>query len=368
MKIVIACGGSGGHLYPGLSLAATLKEERKDIETIFVATRKPLDRRILGGEETVLTLPMTGMPSLFSWRFPFFLIRSVFSLTLCLIWMIRLRPDVFVGFGGYVSGPVLLAGVLLRKPTFIHEENLVPGRANLWLSRWVTRIGVAFEETEKFFRRPVVTVGNPLRNDLASLSPVEARDALGLKNDRFTLLVMGGSQGAHRLNRAMVELFERAPAVERSDFQLIHLAGEKDAGWVEERYRSLDVSARVYPFLQRMGEAYSAADLVVARGGAMTITEIAHFRKPALLVPLSLARNHQRENVQFLARQGACLFYDEKNLNLDSLLKEILNLKKDESRRRALSEKMASLCPNGGAKRLAQEVIALAEKETPHGA
>ncbi|MBI4435970.1 MAG: UDP-N-acetylglucosamine--N-acetylmuramyl-(pentapeptide) pyrophosphoryl-undecaprenol N-acetylglucosamine transferase [Candidatus Omnitrophica bacterium] len=366
MKVVIACGGSGGHLYPGLSLAATLREQRKDVETIFVVTRKPLDRKIVGKEKMVLALPVVGMPPIFSWRFPIFLIQLTYSFMLCLAWMIRIHPDIFVGFGGYVSGPVILTGVLLRKPTFIHEENLVPGRANLFLSRWATRVGVAFEETQKFFRRPVIHVGNPLRKDLAPLQPAEAREALGLKRDHFTLLVMGGSQGAHRLNRAMVELFERFPHRERADLQLIHLAGEKDALWVEERYRSLEVIARVYPFLQRMGEAYSAADLVIARGGAMTITEIAHFRKVALLVPLALARNHQGENVRYLARHGACLCYEEESIATESFLREILSLKKDDARRKVLSETLASLCPNRSAGRLAQEVIALTQKETAH--
>lgn len=359
MKVVIACGGSGGHLYPGLALASSLKEKGKEIEIIYVVSQKKIDQKILGKEKHVLSLPVIGMPSFFSWRFPLFVVKFFVSLWVCLLWMKRLQPDIFVGFGGYVSGPVILAGILLKKPTMIHEENVMPGRANIFLSRWVNCIGVAFEDTKKCFhtKRPIVHVGNPLRRDLANLSLSQARRAFGLEEGRFTLLVSGGSQGSHRLNRTVLETLERMPEEERSEFQVIHLAGEKDGSWVEASYQKLAVPARVYSFLEKMGEAYSAADLVIARGGAMTLAEIGHFRKSAILIPLVLARNHQTENVKYLSRRGACILFEEEKTMTDAFLQEILALKKDASRREALSEKLASFYPNGGAERIAEEIF-----------
>ena len=365
MRIVIACGGSGGNLVPGLSLASQLKAMRKDTEIFFVTSRKPIDRKLLKKEKHVLMLPMIGMPPLVSWRFPLFLIRFFLSFVICLFKIAQIRPDVCVGFGGYVSGPVILTGTLYRKPTLIHEENIVPGRANRWLSRWATRIGVAFDETRKCFQNPsaVVCVGNPLREDLAHLSRAEACRYFGMEQDRFTLFVTGGSQGAHRLNCAVLEAFERMPEAERLSFQVIHSSGEKDAAWVEERYQTLGILARVYPFLEAMGEAYSAADLVIARGGAMTLAEVGHFQKPALFIPLSLAGNHQLENVKYLAERGGCLFFDEEKAMTDSFFQEMLRLKKDSSRREALSRELKSFFPNGTATRLAQEVMHLAGEQ-----
>ena len=363
MKVAIACGGSGGHVIPGLALASKLREMRKDVEVVFVVSRKTIDRKMLGKEKNVMTLPVVGMPRYFSLEFPLFTARFAIALILCFCRMRRFKPDVFVGFGGYVSGPVILTGVLLGKPTFIHEENFIPGRANLWLSRWASGVGVAFEETKQFFSKQVsvACVGNPLRRDLVSIPPLEARDYFGLKQDRFTLLLSGGSQGAHRLNRAMVEALEKLLPEERGTFQVIHLSGEKDAEWVSARYHTLGISARVFPFLEGMGEAYSAADLIVARGGAMTITEISHFQKPALFVPLSLARNHQFENVRYLAKQGACVLFDEEKAMTEEFPREILNLQRDGARRRNLSEKLASFYPNGAAEKLANVVLTLAE-------
>jgi len=363
MKLAIACGGSGGHLTPALSLASALKEEMEEVEIIFVVSQKPLDRKMLGEGKTVLALPVVGMPRFFSWRFPIFLAKFSVSFLICFFWALRRRPDLFVGFGGYVSGPVILTGALLHRPTLIHEENFIPGRANLLLSGLASRVAVAFEETKKCFRdeKRVVCVGNPLRKDLVSLPAEAARTYFGLTKDRFTLLVVGGSQGAHRLNEAMVEAFDRMPEEDRSSFQVIHLTGEQDAGWVESRYHGLGVYARVYPFLEKMGEAYSAADLVVARGGAMTITEVGHFKKPALLVPLAIARNHQLENVRYLSERGACVLFEEERAMTEEFPKEILNLKRDPSRRKALSEKLATFSPNGTATRLAREVIFLAK-------
>ena len=364
MKVVIACGGSGGHVIPGRALASRLRALEREIEILFVVSRKAVDRRMLGEEKAILALPVVGMPYTFSWRFPFFAARFALSLGICFCRMLRFKPDIFVGFGGYVSGPVIVTGLILRKPTVIHEENFIPGRANLWLSRWVTRVGVAFEETKEFFGKnaPVVCVGNPLRHDLVSLPAVEARHYFGLKQDRFTLLLSGGSQGAHRLNRAMVEALGKLPPEEREALQVIHLTGDKDAAWVTSRYEALGVPARVYPFLDRMGEAYSAADLVVARGGAMTLTEIGHFRKPALFVPLTMAKNHQLENVRYLAKRGACVLFDEGRAMTEEFPREILNLKRDDSRRKDLSQRLASFYPGGTAEKLAKEIFALAEK------
>ncbi len=366
MRLVIACGGSGGHIMPALSLAAHLRKTLKEIELFFVISRRPLDRKLLGKERGVLVLPAVGWPPLFSWKiFPFFF-KLFLSFWISLFWITRIRPHGFIGFGGYVTFPVMTTAFLIRKPVFLHEENVIPGRANLWLSRIALflkapfRVGVAFEGSRRFFGRrvPVALVGNPLRSDLVCLAPEVARRFFGLDENRFTILLTGGSQGAHRLNQALVEAFEAISDSEKEEIQVIHLTGEKDAPWVQDRYAALGVRAQVFPFLQRIGEAYSAADLVVGRGGAMTLAEIGYFRKPALLIPLPLARNHQRENVAFLADQGACLSMEEKNI-LPDFSRSLLSLKKDEKKRKMLSERLSSFYRSGTVERLADELLSL---------
>ncbi|MFH1857902.1 MAG: undecaprenyldiphospho-muramoylpentapeptide beta-N-acetylglucosaminyltransferase [Candidatus Omnitrophota bacterium] len=361
MRVIIACGGSGGHIIPGLSLAAALREKRKDIEIFFAASRKPIDRKLLRHEKKVFYLPVSGMPDAVSWRIVPFLVKLSLSLILCFWKMVWIRPDVLVGFGGYVSGPVIFAGALSGKPTLIHEENLIPGRANRWLSCWASQVGVAFEETKNRFpgRAPVLVVGNPLRRDLAALSAQDARAYFGLNQGDFTVLVLGGSQGAHSVNQLVTEAFTRMGQEARGTFQVIHLAGAKDAKELERLYQQLGIRACVYDFLDAMGQAYSAADLVVGRGGAMTLAEIGHFQKAAIFIPLALAGSHQMENVKYLAECGACLVFDEKEKEAEAFARELLALKKDEARRKTLSEKLASFHVTDGAARLAEAVFAL---------
>jgi len=361
MRIVIACGGSGGHLMPGLSLGHHLERADEHMEVIYVAGRKPIEKKILNGKQAIF-LPIEGIPTSIR-RYPIFFVKGIVSWAISFAELLRLQPDGVVGFGGYVSGPVVMAALMLRKPVLLHEENVIPGRTNRWLSRWVKCITVAFEETRKSFpTHKVRCVGNPLRTDFTLLPSEEARRFLGLKEKTFTILLTGGSQGAHRLNRAMVQAMESVSPEERGDLQVIHLSGEKDQTWVRNAYETLGVSAQVHAYLEKMREAYCASDVVVSRGGAMTLAEVGHFQKPMILVPLSLANNHQMENGRYLASRGACILFEERKAMTKAFSDALLSLKRDSLRRKALSESLASCYPREETALFVQEVIQLGVK------
>ena len=353
MRIAIACGGTGGHIYPGLTLAQTLQKLNPSLTIAFLAARKPIDRALFAKTPyRVQYLMPCPMPEADPIQWALFLVR--FGVAFCqAVWFqAAFRPDCIVAFGGYVSGPALVCGFLFRKRTLLHEENLVPGRANRLFASRATRISLGFRESARFFKEglPLVYTGLVVR---AGLRRMDRKSALP------SILVMGGSQGSHKLNTLFVEALKLFPADLIRSLQIIHLTGTKDAAWVEETYQSLAVSARVYSFLEEMSEAYASADVVVGRGGAMTIAEIIFFRKPSLLVPLTLAQGHQRRNIQVLAQQGACLLLEEESATPSSLAQALLGLLQDTRAREAIREKLSHFETDVASQRLAAEVLSL---------
>jgi len=213
--------------------------------------------------------------------------------------------QVVLGVGGYASFPTVLAARLRRIPTVIHEQNAYPGLANRWLGRIASAVAVSFEAAAGFFPTGRVTVtGNPVRPEIRPGDAGEARRRLALSAGRFTVLIFGGSQGAHRINVATIEALPRL-AESRSHVQFLHATGERDVSAVEQAYEQHGFQARVEAFFQDMATAYAAADFVIARAGASTIFELAAMGKPALLVPYPYAANdHQRLNAEAMLKAG----------------------------------------------------------------
>jgi UDP-N-acetylglucosamine--N-acetylmuramyl-(pentapeptide) pyrophosphoryl-undecaprenol N-acetylglucosamine transferase len=213
--------------------------------------------------------------------------------------------QVVLGVGGYASFPTVLAARLRRIPTVIHEQNAYPGLANRWLGRIASAVAVSFEAAAGFFPTGRVTVtGNPVRPEIRPGDAGEARRRLALSAGRFTVLIFGGSQGAHRINVATIEALPRL-AESRSHVQFLHATGERDVSAVEQAYEQHGFQARVEAFFQDMATAYAAADFVIARAGASTIFELAAVGKPALLVPYPYAANdHQRLNAEAMLKAG----------------------------------------------------------------
>jgi UDP-N-acetylglucosamine--N-acetylmuramyl-(pentapeptide) pyrophosphoryl-undecaprenol N-acetylglucosamine transferase len=253
-----------------------------------------------------------------------------------------MRPDVVVGFGGYPS----LVGIVLARaagfPTLLHEANLIPGRANRWLSRWVDAVAVSFPETRRGLsaRVMVEVTGNPLRPGLREAPPAQARRFFGLDETRPVLLVMGGSQGSRAVNRLVLAMWEAQTAAFREGWQVLHVAGCDHRPAVEEAYRRLKMDAKVFGFLPEMPMALACAALSISRAGATAVAELAACQIPAILIPYPHAQAHQRANAQWMRDLGGAVILEEAGLEPDRLARELQGLAGDPSRRQRMRQSL----------------------------
>ena len=353
--MLIAGGGTGGHLYPGIALARELQRRDAAAEVSFVGTATGLEARVI---------PREG--------FPLDLIRSaglkgksiasrlrglaLLPLSALDAWQVisTRRPAVVVGVGGYSSGPVLALAALRRYPTMVLEQNALPGITNRLLSPLVRAAAVNFEEALRFFPRTGFVAGNPVRPEFFAPAVMEAHE------QKVRVLIFGGSQGAHAINLAVVAA---APQLAASglELEITHQTGERDLSLVRDAYTRAGLDARVEAFLYEMHHEMSRADMVVARAGATTLSELAAAGRPAVLVPLPTATDdHQRKNAEAFARAGGATVLDEKALTGESLAGAVLALARDAERRKAMGDRARMLARPDAAARIADRVQALA--------
>ncbi|MDO8700462.1 MAG: undecaprenyldiphospho-muramoylpentapeptide beta-N-acetylglucosaminyltransferase [Deltaproteobacteria bacterium] len=298
MHVILAGGGTGGHLFPGLAVAREFQRRDARNEILFVGTEQGIEFRILPKEGFKLeTLTVKGMKGR-GLRGLIDALTGVPSSVLRSLRIIRaFRPDCIIGLGGYASGPMLLAGKLKGIRCAIMEQNLRPGFTNKFLARFVDRVFTAYSESSSYFPGArVVETGNPVR--WQKLPQVR-------KSAKFSLLIFGGSAGARRINFAAVDALKRLADLAGA-MRLTHQTGQADYAAIKEGYAALPFEAEVQPFIDKMDEAYAKADLVVCRAGATTVAELTAFGKAAILVPYPYAiYDHQRGNAQALQDRGA---------------------------------------------------------------
>jgi UDP-N-acetylglucosamine--N-acetylmuramyl-(pentapeptide) pyrophosphoryl-undecaprenol N-acetylglucosamine transferase len=361
MNAVIACGGTGGHLFPGIAVAEVLRD--RGHEVMLLVSEKDIDALALSGRENfrVEKLPTVGLPSPFSPAFFGFLGHFYESLTLCRSIYRTFKPQVVLGMCGFTSTAPVLAGRMRGIPTFIHESNAVPGKANRLTARIVRAVMLGFKECAPFFPKNNTEItGTPVRTELVRLDRREARQKLGLQEDLMTLLVMGGSQGASGINQAMIKAL---PFLRGVSVQVIHLSGARDERLVADNYRRENVSARVAAFHHRMEEAYSAADLVVARAGAASLAEFAAFSLPGILIPFPYATDdHQTRNAEIYARVQAAILLKESEVSGELLARKIRELIEDPGRVQQMATNSSRLAPQDAAGR----VVTTMERYTTH--
>ena len=354
MNVAIACGGTGGHLFPGLAVAEVLKDRRHAV--LLVISEKQIDATAVRDrpEFRVEKIPSFGLPRFISPQILPFTGRFLRGLGRCRDIYRSFQPQAVLGMGGFTSTGPILAGRLAGVPTFIHESNAIPGKANRLNARLATRVLLGFEDCAKYFPKSAAEVtGTPIRSSLnRKVDRSEALKKFGLRSDFETVLVMGGSQGAHRLNEAVctaLNWFARKP------IQFIHLTGREDEDAVREHYQKAGIPAWVAAFYHGMEEAYSVADVAVARSGAASLTEISHFGIPSILVPYPYAaENHQYLNAEIFAREGAAEVIEEARVNGDALGSLIDQLLADAAKRRRMHEQMRSFAPQDAAARIAE--------------
>lgn len=358
MRVVIAGGGTGGHLFPGLAVAEEFKRRDAVSEILFVGSEVGIESRVVPQEGFPLeTLPIKGIKGrgirgLFEalWRVPVTLVRSLKIVN-------RFRPECVIGVGGYASGPFLVAAKIRGIRCAIMEQNLRPGLTNLILARLVDRIFTAYEGSATYFPRfKAMRTGNPVR--WRTLPPAQARED-------FTVLVFGGSAGARRINLRMVEALDRLKDL-GPKLRIIHQTGEADFASTKAAYSALPFRAEIVPFIQRMDQAYASADLVVCRAGATTIAELTAFGKPAILIPYPYAAyDHQRLNAQALKEWGAAEMILDRELNGENLASAIRELYGDTERLKKMGEAARKLGKPEAAERIVDECYALVQGRRP---
>lgn len=356
LKIIVACGGTGGHLFPGLAVAEQL--HARGHETLLIVSEKGIDATALRAhpEFRAEKLPSIGMPSLLSPAFVRFLRRLWESTSICRDLYKKFRPDAVLGMGGFTSTPPILAARRLRLPSFVHESNAIPGKANRFSARFTTRVLLGFEEAAEHFKvGDCLFTGTPVRSSLGQkIPPAEARSLFKLDPDRKTLLVMGGSQGAAGINQL---LFRNAARLAEAGAQIIHLTGERDDQLAAANYLRDQLPCYVAAFHEKMEEAYSAADLVVSRAGASSLNEIAFFGLPSVLIPYPFAAdNHQEANAKIFVRRQAAEMVLESASTAEAFGLLLENLLADDSRRAHMAEAASALQPRDAASRVADIV------------
>ena len=362
MRVVIAGGGTGGHLFPGLAVARALKQRVPESQVSFAGTATGIEARVIPSTEFALDLirsaglkgksvaarargamlvPLSGIDA---WRL-----------------ISRRRPDVVIGVGGYSSGPVVAIAAMRGIPTLVLEQNAVPGLTNRLLARIVSRAALTYDASLKYFNGKGFVSGNPVRREFLEVDDDPDHDA-AINALPVRVLVFGGSQGAHAINMAMVEAAPRlAAAAQTLDF--VCQTGTRDFDMVRAAFERYGVQGRVERFIDAMDREMKAAGLVVSRAGATTLAEVTAAGRPAILIPLPNATDdHQRHNARALAGAGAAEVVEQEELTGERLADRIEAIAGDRDRRRRMSSAARSLARPRAADDIVDEVVRLSER------
>jgi UDP-N-acetylglucosamine--N-acetylmuramyl-(pentapeptide) pyrophosphoryl-undecaprenol N-acetylglucosamine transferase len=355
LRVVIAGGGTGGHLYPGIAVARELLARQPDAVITFAGTARGIESRVLPREGFALDLlrsvGLKGMS-------PVALARGLALVPLSLLdaWRIlsRRTPNLVIGVGGYSSGAVMLAAAVRGVPTLLLEQNAVPGMTNRILSPLVTAAAVTFDSTVSFFGRRGFVAGNPVRPEFFTTESEQR----GARDEPPRILIFGGSQGSHAINMAMVEAAPRLAAAGGVD--ITHQTGERDLELVRRAYGSAGLAARVEPFLFAMDREMKNADVIVCRAGATTIAELTAAGRAAILIPLpTAADDHQRKNAEVLEQADAAELIEQKDLTGERLAQRLLALVGDSERRAAVARAARLFAKPGAARVIVDRALEL---------
>ena len=362
LRLLIAAGGTGGHVYPGIALAEEWRRRHPEADVVFVGTVRGLEATVVPQAGFALrTIAARGFPRRLGLGLLRALGAAVASLVQAASLLKELKPSVVVVTGGYVSGPVGLMAKLRGIPVLVQEQNSVPGATNRWLNLIADEVHISFVESRSYFRRRnnLKVTGNPIRRSLLRQDRTSAYESLRLDPTRKTLLVFGGSRGAASINRAFAEALprlHRAPNV-----QVVWQTGREEEEAMRAKASGLPFPIRVLAYLNAMEKAYAVADLAVCRAGAMTIAELTACGVPAILVPYPHAtHDHQTQNARGLMDRGAAEMIADADLNGAELAKRVLGLLLDEPRLRRMARNSRAFSRTNAAERLVSSIESLA--------
>lgn len=361
---VIAGGGTGGHLYPGLTVAESIRALQSDFEVTVFGTARPIDRKLTEarGYELVVqdVQPFPTSP----WEWPKFLTAWSRSVKRARGRFQARSPAVVFGLGGYAAGPPIVAAAKLGVPTAIFNPDAVPGRANRRLASRVNRVFVQWDPTAHQFKKAktVLCTGCPVRPAFATATREQGCRALKLDPDRPTLLITGASQGAHSINAAMMELFDLWRVA--TDWQVVHLTGQTDLEECRTKYKENGVDARVLAYTEQMAYCMAASDMAISRAGASTLAELTAMSLPSILMPYPFDRKkHQLANAKVLVDEGAAVLVEDMNdakANSDRLREELRSLMRSEESRRRMARCAGALGRVDAADAIAAQLLDLA--------
>lgn len=360
MRIAVTGGGTGGHLFPGIALASGMQERIPDCQILFIGTSRHLDKKALAGYDFELaTIQCMGLKGMGIKN----RISSVLQLPSALLEarkiMAKFKPHLVFGVGGYVTGPVLLAARTKGIPVCIHEQNSVPGLANKIVSRIAHRIYLSMPCAYPFPEKKTVLTGNPVRREIIKAALSTRKKLKG----KTTILILGGSQGAHRVNMLVLKAAELLPGMTGEQVEFIHQTGKNDMDNVKERYRELGIQAQVKDFFDDMASIYSQADLVISRAGATTLAELSVMGLPALLIPYPYAAdNHQRTNGLYYQEGGAARMFLEHELSGPKLATEIVSCMEKPDHLAVMAENMRRMSRPDATGHIIDECLALMQK------
>lgn len=339
IKVMFAGGKTGGHIFPAISMAKEFNKRFPQSQLVFVGTEDGLERKIVPGYGFRLLFIKTRglsrkryLSNLLLW---FHLLRGFYQTLRILN---QEKPKLVVGTGGYVSFPVVMLASLRSIPAMIQEQNSFPGLSTRFLAHFVDKVCLSYAESVKYFssKNKLKVIGNPVREDLIGGRRGQALKEFELEEDRKTVFVFGGSQGAHAINLVFLDCLEFL----EPDLQVLWQTGERDYREISMRVKEGKIKCAVYPFIQDMGSAYSVSDLVVSRAGALTLAEITVCGRPCILIPFPFATaDHQRHNAQALQKSGAAQVILEKDLSAERLAGKIRSLFSDEIALQKMAEK-----------------------------
>jgi len=356
LKIVIAGGGTGGHLFPGLAIAQEFMTRNNSNRVVFVSTGNPLERSVLSKTNFKLeTITAEGIKGRGFWK----QIKSALKIPRGVMESFRIlkthKPDLALGLGSYSAGPVVVSAWLRGTKIALHEQNILPGITNRILARFANRIFVSFKDTEtRFGPQKTRLTGNPVRKELLNHQPNEhAPDSKS-----FCVLIIGGSQGAHSINLAVMEALNHL--TNKESLYFVHQTGTADEQTVTDAYRRLEIPATVQSFFRQMGPQYKQADLIICRAGATTVAEVTALGKAVIFIPFPFAADdHQTLNADTMARQGAAEIILEKDLNPRALGRKIEYYASHPEALKAMSSKAEQLGHPDAAKTIVEDCYRL---------
>ena len=361
MKVVISGGGTGGHIYPALALIKEIRKYNRNVEFLYIGTKKGLESNIVKKNGIPFkTIAISGFKRKISFENIKTIIRFLKGVKDSKRYLKDFKPDIVIGTGGYVCGPVVYAASKLNIPSIIHEQNSVPGLTNKFLSRYVDKVAICFEDAKDYFpNNKVVVTGNPRASEVVQYADKKTTSSIGLNPMKKTVLIVGGSRGARPINEAFLEVLFEAGT---KNYQFLYVTGEVHYDRVINAVKEIGNPPNIIikSFIHNMPEVLASVDLIVARAGATTLAEITALGLPSILIPSPyVTNNHQEKNARALSEKGAAILRLEQNISGKTLLEDIDSILLDEKKLISMRKASVELGIPDAAKKLYNEMIAL---------